>query len=293
MLPWLALLLIFVSGYAGGAKWDKKDTHDRLDRIYKDLGLDGEEEEQGCNKGREPEEERGGCQGCAGCQPKKRCKAPSGKGGAGGGVAGKGGEGKDGKDGKGKDSKDKAGKDGKDGKDGKSAAKADPECEEEPTKLSMPSWLGYLLFGVIIAAMLIPLIFVLRNSYRDKANQPLQADVELEEPRAPTEAALGPWFVDLSECRRLFEQGRLTEAFASLHRLTLLNLEQGRHLTLTETTTNWEYVRRLVSKPALREALSRVTLAAEQSVLGQSPPGPEVYEQLERLVIQRLQEVRS
>jgi hypothetical protein len=61
-------------------------------------------------------------------------------------------------------------------------------------------------------------------------------------------------------------------------------------LSLNDTTTNWEYVRRLSSKPALKEALSAVTRAAEQAVLGHNPPGVDRYEKLEQLVLERVRE---
>jgi hypothetical protein len=141
--------------------------------------------------------------------------------------------------------------------------------------------------------MLIPLFFVLKNSFTgDTVRRSVDDDDDDDDDEGATEERRGPWVVDLSECRRLLAQGKLAEAFAALHRLTLLGLSRLRHLTLDETTTNWEYVRRLVSKPQLRDVLSKVTLAAEQSVLGKSPPGAAQYETLEQLVLQHVQEGR-
>lgn len=228
-VPWLVLGLMLVSHHmAAAARWDVKDTHDRLDRIYKKLGIDQPKETQ---------------QGCGGCEPREQQAKPQ--------------------------------------------KRPDSPRVRAPR---MPAWLGYLLIGVILAAMLIPLFFVLKNSFSDaRDTRPAPEDEDDEEGDTIVEARQ-PWVVDLSECRRLVEQGRLAEAFASLHRLTLLGLERMRQLILDETTTNWEYVRRLISRPELRQVLSAVTLAAERSVLGQSPPGVERYHELERMVREQVKE---
>jgi hypothetical protein len=160
------------------------------------------------------------------------------------------------------------------------------EERSSPTKWTtpaMPPFLGYLLVGLVLVAMLIPVYYALRSSFRDVPR--VAAAPEEESAAAAAPASAGPWIVDLSECRRLIEAGKLAEGFAALHRLTLLALEKNRQLTLEETTTNWEYVRRLASKPALRAMLSGVTLAAEESVLGKRPPGREHYFALERGVL--------
>jgi hypothetical protein len=225
ILPGLVLLAMLVAHHAAAARWDVKDTHDRLDRIYKKLGIE---------EPKEPED--------SGCQP-RQSKQPQKK-------------------------------------------KSSPTVRAP----RMPAWLGYLLIGVILAAMLIPLILVLRNSFSDSRDERPQLDDEDEEEGDTIVDARQPWVVDLSECRRLVQQGRLAEAFASLHRLTLLGLERMRHLTLEESVTNWEYVRRLISRPELKQMLAAVTLAAERSVLGDSPPGVERYQELERMVLRHVQE---
>jgi hypothetical protein len=148
---------------------------------------------------------------------------------------------------------------------------------------AMPAAIGYVLIALIIVAMLIPIYFALRSSYRDPA---ARAEPEAEdEPERSAERPREAWQVDLSEARRLLQQGRVAEAFAALHRATLLTLERSAHLTLDEATTNWEYVRRLASKPELRATLSAVTLAAEQSVLGRSPPDATHFMKLEQLLL--------
>jgi len=72
LLPWLAFAGLFVCHHAAGAaRWDVKDTHDRLDRIYKELGIEQEEEQaEGCGgqPGEEKKEEKK--EGC-GCQPQQ------------------------------------------------------------------------------------------------------------------------------------------------------------------------------------------------------------------------------
>lgn len=233
-LPWLVLALMLVCHHAAAAgRWDVKDTHDRLDRIYKKLGIE------------EPRE-KPRTEGCQGCTPEEE--------------------------------------------------EQKPEKERPPSRVrapKMPAWLGYLLIGVILAAMLIPLFLVLKNSFSDARAEKAKPEEEEEEEGDTLVEARGPWVVDLSECRRLVEQGRVAEAFAALHRLTLLGLERMRHLTLDETTTNWEYVRRLISRPELKQVLSAVTLAAERSVLGHDPPGVERYRELERMVLDHVQEGRA
>ena len=227
-VPWLVLALMLLAHHVAAAKWDVKDTHDRLDRIYKKLGI--------------KEHKESTSEGCR-CQPEQKSEQPD--------------------------------------KEERSQSTSTPR---------MPAWLGYLLIGLILAAMLIPLIFVLKNSFSDPRDRRPVQDEEYEEEGDTLVDARPAWVVDLSECRRLVQQGRLAEAFASLHRLTLLGLERMSQLMLDETTTNWEYVRRLISKPELRQMLSSVTLAAERSVLGQSPPGVERYQELERMVLEHVQE---
>lgn len=148
--------------------------------------------------------------------------------------------------------------------------------------LSLPPALGYILVGIVFAAVLIPLLLSLR---RHLPVTPIRGAVDPEEPEV-TPAVQRTWRVDLSECRGLAEQGRLAEAFAALHRLTLLQLESSIALRLERNTTNWEYVRRLASRPETSELLAEVTRAAEQSVLGNRPPTAELYWQLDGQVEQ-------
>ncbi len=148
--------------------------------------------------------------------------------------------------------------------------------------LTLPPILGYILVGIIFAAVLIPLLLSLRK------HLPVSPPRALVVPQDPGETApdVRPWRVDLSECRGLAQQGRLIEAFAALHRLTLLQLEQSFGLRLEHNTTNWEYVRRLASRPETSALLAEVTRAAEQSVLGNSPPPAERYQILEQQVME-------
>jgi hypothetical protein len=164
--------------------------------------------------------------------------------------------------------------------------RAQPLPKHGPVKIAtpaMPPFLGYLLLGVIIVAMLVPLYFALRRSYPSQDTAGQAAAEDEDEPGA--EPTRQPWRVDISEARRLYDQGKLPEAFAALHRATLLALEQARQLSLDETVTNWEYVRRLSSKPELRDTLSAVTLAAEQSVLGKRPPDGSHFMTLEQRLL--------
>jgi hypothetical protein len=202
---------------------DVSDTHQRLDRIYRKLGLRDDKpvkqhDDEGCGKQRQPQQGRR------------------------------------------------------------------PTLGPKVATPAMPAVVGYVLIALIIVAMLIPLYFALRSSYRaPTAGAEPEAEDEPEPGAAcPREA----WQVDLSEARRLLQQGRVAEAFAALHRATLLALERSAHLTLDEATTNWEYVRRLASKPDLRATLSAVTLAAEQSVLGKSPPDGAQFMRLEQQLLE-------
>ena len=233
--PWLALIVVLLGGYlataatkpprqapGGGRTSDIQDTHARLDRIYRKLGLRSDrpavrERDEGCNCGRP--------------------RAQSGP-------------------------------------------------RHQPVKVAtpaMPPFLGYLLLGVIIAAMLVPLYYALRSSYSSKDTAGQASAEDEDEPEAAPERQA--WRVDLSEARRLYDQGKLPEAFAALHRATLLTLERARQITLDDTVTNWEYVRRLSSKPELRATLGAVTLAAEQSVLGKRPPEASHFLQLEQRLL--------
>jgi hypothetical protein len=162
-------------------------------------------------------------------------------------------------------------------------ARIETQKEEKASRRgpSMPPVLGYVLFGVILVAMLVPLLLALRSGYRDvPTGGEAVADEELDDPTVAT----APWRVDFEDCRRLVAEGRVAEALAGLHRLTLLGLERGGHLSLDATTTNWAYVRRLSSKPALRRMLAAVTEGAERAVLGHRPPGAQRYHELEALV---------
>jgi hypothetical protein len=150
----------------------------------------------------------------------------------------------------------------------------------------MPPLLGYLLIAAVILAMLIPLCLSLRASYRRSAGE-LGAEAEEEEEEAgpAAEEARGPWLVDLAGARALLEAGRLPEAFAALHRAFLLGLAEQRLVLVDPKTTNWEYVRRLSSRPQLRQTLAAVTVAAEASVLGRRPPARDHFLALEEMVL--------
>lgn len=159
---------------------------------------------------------------------------------------------------------------------------------------AMPPFLGYLLIAAVILAMLIPLYLSLRASYRRSAGEVgAEAGEEDEESGQPAEQARGPWLVDLAGARALLEAGRLAEAFAALHRAFLLGLAGQRLLLLDPRTTNWEYVRRLSSRPELRQTLAAVTVAAEASVLGRRPPGRDHFFALEERVLAATREAAS
>lgn len=153
--------------------------------------------------------------------------------------------------------------------------------KQQRTQIEMPPFLGYLLVGIVFAAMLVPLILALRSGYRD-----VRAASDEEEAPPPEEGGptRGPWRVDLADCQRLFAAGKLVEAFAALHRATLLALERRGHLALDGATTNWAYVRRLASHPELRRVLAAVTEAAERAVLGGHTPDAARFRELEQLV---------
>lgn len=144
---------------------------------------------------------------------------------------------------------------------------------------AMPAGVAYIIVGVIIAVMIVLIVMSLRSTFRDSTDEEPTEDIDGE--AAPQPAPDEPWRVDLSECRRLAEAGNLPAAFAALHRCTLLQLEHERHLVLDQATTNWAYVRQLVSKPDLKRLLADVTVAAERSVLGLAPPDLSHYEKLE------------
>lgn len=161
-------------------------------------------------------------------------------------------------------------------------------------KNKIPGWFAYMVTGAIVAAMVVPLIMILVASFRSRNPGEYQGGELPEEKETDSvEDPLGPWHVDLSICRRLMEQGRAAEALAALHRLILEALEEANYIALDGTTTNWEFVQQLDSSPGLRRILAQITLAAEQAVLGQSPPERSRYMDLERLVIQGMEEARS
>jgi hypothetical protein len=151
---------------------------------------------------------------------------------------------------------------------------------------ALPPALGYILIGVVVIAMLVPLILALRAGYRDTPTIAEAQALDDEQPEAVE--VRGPWEVSLERCRALLREGRLAEAFGALHRVTLVALEREGLLTLDATITNWQYVTRLISKPPLRELLAEVTIAAERSVLGHKPPPASRFDELERLLRERL-----
>jgi len=221
-LPWLLLSLLFLSeALAGGRASDIDDTHARLKRLYKELGIE--------RKTDEPEESRG----CSCLRPKDRGRA-----------------------------------------------------EQQPVRISrrsMPPIVGYILLGAILLALIVPLAFSLRSAWaRGQGLATAEPEIEEEEEAAPERT---PWRVDLDECRRLMSEGRVVEAFASLHRATLLALQREGRLTLDESSTNWEYVRRLSPDVTLSRTLASVTHAAEDAVLGERPPPADQYWELERQVL--------
>ncbi len=171
--------------------------------------------------------------------------------------------------------------------------------EGEPSKRSSRRWrapslppmLGYLLIAVVVIAMLVPLVLALRSGYHAA---PSEQAAESPDEGEQLEAELcGPWEVSLEHCRRLLHEGKLVEAFGALHRVTLVALERQGHLSLDTTTTNWQYVTRLLSKPPLRELLAEVTIAAERSVLGHKPPPSSRFDELEGLLRDRLLDARG
>jgi hypothetical protein len=150
------------------------------------------------------------------------------------------------------------------------------------TQVSMPPFLGYVLVGIVFAAMLVPLILALRSGYRDvNAATDDEDAADAANPDAPTR---GPWRVDLADCQRLFAAGQLVLAFAALHRAVLVALERQGCFALDASTTNWAYVRRLAAQPELRRVLAAVTEAAERAVLGGHTPDAARYRELEQLV---------
>lgn len=151
---------------------------------------------------------------------------------------------------------------------------------------ALPPALGYVLIGVVLVAMLLPILLALRGRHDPTPEGGFeQEDAAEDEVSTPRE----PWEVNLAACRRLLAAGQLAEAFAGLHRLTLLALQQAGVLVLDSTSTNWDYVRRLISRPPERTLLSQVTIAAESAVLGQRPPDASRFDELERSLRERLE----
>ncbi|MCA9666351.1 MAG: hypothetical protein KC503_12210 [Myxococcales bacterium] len=230
LTPWLALLVLALVSAAAQQRLeaatpaergeDVADTHQRLDRIYKRLGI------------RQVKESKptGGCNGDGEADAKKK----------------------------------------------KSKRSMLSGCGK------MPAGFAYVLVGVIIVVMIVLIGMSLRSSYRDRGEPEQQPELEGEGEAQP--APSEPWRVDLDECRRLARAGDLAGAFAALHRCTLLTFEHQRHLVLDQATTNWAYVRQLVSKPELKRLLAAVTEAAERSVLGLAPPELSHFDKLEARV---------
>lgn len=209
---------------------DVVDTHQRIDKIYKKLGIKQKKTEykrhQGCQNSQEASPRKK--------NPSKQLKAPQ-----------------------------------------------------------LPPMLGWVLLAVVILAILIPIVWMVINSY--KAHYPEEEKVEhkaIEEDddhRELIEEEKPLWEVSLAECRKAFNEGRLVEAFAALHRLALIVLDDKGYLQLDVHKTNWDYVRQLSSRPIYRILLSSLTIAAESSVLGEKPPQPEHYHELEAQLIKDLE----
>lgn len=151
---------------------------------------------------------------------------------------------------------------------------------------AIPAWLGYVLIGAVVVSLLVFVFLGMRQGRRDV--QALPSILDEEEEGDPTEALYRPWRVTLEECCQLASEGKLIAAFAALHRLTLLALQERGDLRLEKTTTNWQYVRRLTSRPKLRRLLSEVTIAAERSVLGEHQLTEAEFQGLQRRVQQEV-----
>jgi hypothetical protein len=143
---------------------------------------------------------------------------------------------------------------------------------------AIPAWLGYILIGSVVVSLLVFVFLGMRSGERDARPLPSILD---EEDDDTGEVLYRPWRVTLDECRRLAGEGNLIAAFAALHRLLLLALQERGDLRLDKTTTNWQYVRRLTSRPKLRRLLSDVTIAAERSVFGEHHLTATEYQGLE------------
>ena len=145
------------------------------------------------------------------------------------------------------------------------------------SSLNMPNWLGILLVIVILAVMFVPLITILRKSIK---NRSAGEEIGIEQDVIVT--GREPWRVNFDQCHMLASQGRLAEAFATLHKLALLRLNRRNQLELNPSTTNWEYVRQLSAEH--HNILAAVTLAAERAVLGKAPPSQEQFAELSHRV---------
>lgn len=164
-----------------------------------------------------------------------------------------------------------------------------PETAKSSFKIAIspvPRSLSYALIIIILAMMLIPLYYVLRNNRSLTALRSLSEDsvsgvLDDQQQSYP----LYPWPLNFAECRHLLSEGRVAEAFAGLHHLMLGYLSQRQLITLKRSTTNWEYVRQLSSQPALMSILTGVTQAAEQAVLGKRPLAHDLYVILEQQVM--------
>jgi hypothetical protein len=203
---------------------DIKDTHERMARIYKRLGI----------KRQAPKAQTGSNSGCSGGGERRTPRSPNFK------------------------------------------------------PPSLPSGLGYALIIIVVLAMLVPLLFALFGKRRAPEMKTGDVGPSMPSDEGVVVAASSFWLVDLSHCRQLMAAGKVVEAFAALHRAALLGLSKRGDLQLESTTTNWEYVRALTSKPSLRQLLSEVTIAAESSVLGKEPPGEQRFDELASMVEQHL-----
>jgi len=131
---------------------------------------------------------------------------------------------------------------------------------------AMPAWLRWVIFGVLLALLILIL-----------AHNALTVRGVLSEPPKRRGAGLRPRRREdpraaLARAEAALERGRYDLAVRLLYLATLLRLDRAGLLSHDASRTNWENLRALRSDaPAVRDAMTSLTRAVDDTVYGGEP----------------------